>query len=236
MFNAFLDGSKPSIESAAIANAAGLHAPVDGLAYPPGGVDDIPTIMRPRSEGGVLERKGLVETVSSIFPDGSPVANDLRAGVWVCIEAETQYVRDSLAEYKINTDPSGRYMSLHRAWHLIGLEVGMSVAMVGLRGEATGTPSIFNADVVATAKRQLRSGEVLDGEGGFTVYGKLEPAEISVREGHLPLGLAHGVRVIRDIPADQPVCWADLAPVDESAAYHLRKELEAVTLGFKNKG
>lgn len=230
MFNAFLDGSKPSIESAAIANAADLYAPVAGLAYPAGGVEDIPVIMRPRAEGGVLERKGVVETVSSVNLDGTPVANDLRAGVWVCIEAEDPYVRDSLAEYKISTDPSGRYMSLHRAWHLIGLELGMSVATVGLRGEPTGSPRVFNADVVATAKRNLRSGEVLDGEGGYTVYGRLEPAEVSVKEGHLPLGLAHAVPLIRDVDADRTVCWSDVGTVYRGPAYHLRKELEAAAL------
>ncbi|MEQ8805857.1 MAG: Gfo/Idh/MocA family oxidoreductase, partial [Rhodospirillales bacterium] len=109
MFNAFLDGSKPAIETAAIANATGLQAPEDGLAFPPGSIDDIPTLMRPRDEGGILEKKGLVEAVASLKPDGTPIPHDIRKGVWVCVEADTDYIRRCFEEYQVTTDPSGRY-------------------------------------------------------------------------------------------------------------------------------
>ena len=105
MFNAFLDGSKPAIESAAIANATGLEAPDDGLAFPPGSVDDIPTLMRPKSEGGMLDRKGLVEVVSCLKLDGTPIPYDIRKGVWVCFEGDSEYIRRCFEEYKVVTDP-----------------------------------------------------------------------------------------------------------------------------------
>lgn len=226
MFNAFLDGSKPAIESTALANAADLGAPSNGLAFPPGSVDDIPTLMRPRSEGGVLERKGIVEVVSSLRADGTPVPYDIRKGVWVCIEADTEYVRRCFEEYKVVTDPDGRYMSIYRGWHLIGLELGISVASVGLRGEATGVARAFNADTVATAKRALSIGEVLDGEGGYTVFGKLSPADKSVASGALPLGLAHGLRLVKTVAKDQVLTWADVAVDETLSAYRLRREME----------
>jgi predicted homoserine dehydrogenase-like protein len=226
MFNAFLDGSKPAIESTAIANAADLGAPEEGLAFPPGSVDDIPTLMRPRSEGGVLERKGIVEVVSCIQRDGTPIPYDIRKGVWVCIEADTDYVRRCFEEYKVVTDPSGRYMSIYRRWHLIGLELGISVASVGLRGEATGVARAFNADTVATAKRDLAAGEMLDGEGGYTVFGKLSPAAKSVAAGSLPLGLAHGLRLVRPVAKDQVLTWSDVVPDETLPAYRLRREME----------
>jgi len=227
MFNAFLDGTKPAIECAAIANATGLEAPDDGLAFPPGGIDDIPTLMRPRSEGGVLERKGLVEAVSSLTADGTPIPYDIRKGVWVCFEGDTEYIRRCFEEYHVVTDPDGRYMSLYKRWHLIGLELGVSVASIALRGEATGAAVTFNADVVATAKRALKPGELLDGEGGYTVYGKLFPAAKSMAGGHLPLGLAHALKVVRDVAKDQPLCWSDVDVDETVAAYGIRRELEA---------
>ncbi|MDH6593751.1 putative homoserine dehydrogenase-like protein [Variovorax sp. TBS-050B] len=228
MFNSFLDGSKPSIESSAVANATGLGVPSDGLLYPPASVEDIPFVTRPKTEGGVLERKGMVEVVSSLEADGRKIPYDIRMGVWVTVEAETDYIRNCFEEYNAHTDPSGRYFTLYKRWHLIGLEVGMSVASVALRGEPTGVATCWNADVVATAKRDLAAGEMLDGEGGYTVWGKLLPAERSLRLGGLPLGLAHDVRLVRPVKKGQSLCWDDVAIDTSTAAYRLRSELETM--------
>jgi predicted homoserine dehydrogenase-like protein len=226
MFNAFLDGSKPAIESAAIANATGLEAPDDGLTFPPGSVDDIPGLMRLKSEGGHLDKKGVVEVISSLKADGSSVGYDIRKGVWVCIEAANDYIKRCFKEYQVVTDPGGRNMVLYKKWHLIGLELGVSVASVGLRGEPTGVPRHFNADVVATAKRDLQPGEMLDGEGGYTVFGKLFPARRSLASGSLPLGLAHNLKLVRPVRKDESLTWQDVAIEPSLAAYRLRKEME----------
>jgi predicted homoserine dehydrogenase-like protein len=228
MFNSFLDGSKPSIESTAVANATGLAVPSNGLLYPPASVDRIPFVTRPISEGGVLEHKGMVEVISSLETDGRPIPYDIRMGVWVTVEAETDYIKNCFEEYNAHTDPTGRYFTLYKRWHLIGLEVGMSVASVALRGEATGVASCWNADVVATAKRDLAPGELLDGEGGYTVWGKLLPAEKSVAMGGLPLGLAHNVKVTRAVKKGQSLTWADVAMDTATPAYTIRKEMEAM--------
>jgi predicted homoserine dehydrogenase-like protein len=143
-------------------------------------------------------------------------------------EGDTEYIRRCFAEYGVRTDASGRYACLYKRWHLIGLEVGISVASVGVRGEATGCATDFRADAVASAKRDLRAGEALDGEGGYTVVGRLMPADESLRVGALPLGLAHGVKLTRAVAAGQPVCWSDVA-VDESlTAVKIRREMEHV--------
>lgn len=228
MFNSFLDGSKPSIESSAVANATGLTVPSDGLLYPPASVEDIPFVTRPRSEGGVLERKGMVEVISSLEADGRKIPYDIRMGVWVTVEAETDYIKNCFEEYNAHTDPSGRYFTLYKRWHLIGLEVGMSVASVALRGEPTGVATCWNADVVATAKRDLAPGEMLDGEGGYTVWGKLLPAERSLGLGGLPLGLAHSVKLVRPVKKGQSLCWADVVMDTSTSAYRLRSEMEAM--------
>jgi predicted homoserine dehydrogenase-like protein len=226
MFNSFLDGSKPAIESSAVSNATGLGVPSNGLLYPPASVEDIPFVTRPREEGGVLERKGMVEVISSLEADGRRIPYDIRMGVWVTVEGETEYIRNCFEEYKAHTDPSGRYFTLYKRWHLIGLEVGLSVASVALRGEPTGAAIGWNADVVATAKRDLQAGEVLDGEGGYTVWGKLLPAATSQRIGGLPLGLAHGIKLLRPVPQGQSLCWNDVAVDTHTDAYRLRREME----------
>jgi predicted homoserine dehydrogenase-like protein len=227
MFNSFLDGSKPSIESTAVANATGLGVPSHGLLYPPASVEDIPYVTRPISEGGVLERKGMVEVISSLETDGRVIPYDIRMGVWVTVEAETDYIKNCFEEYKAHTDPSGRYFTLYKRWHLIGLEVGVSVASVALRGEPTGVATGWQADVVATAKRDLQPGEMLDGEGGYTVWGKLLPAATSKKMGGVPLGLAHGVKVVRPVKKGQSLCWDDVAMDTTTHAYQLRREMEA---------
>ena len=228
MFNSFLDGSKPSIESTAVANATGLTVPSNGLLYPPASVEDIPFVTRPISEGGVLERKGMVEVISSLETNGRKIPYDIRMGVWVTVEAETDYIKHCFEEYNAHTDPSGRYFTLYKRWHLIGLEVGMSVASVALRGEATGVATCWNADVVATAKRDLAVGEMLDGEGGYTVWGKLLPAATSVALGGLPLGLAHQVKVVRPVKQGQSLSWDDVAMDTTTHAYKVRREMEVL--------
>jgi predicted homoserine dehydrogenase-like protein len=228
MFNSFLDGSKPAIESAAIANATGLGVPECGLAYPPGGVDDIPNLMRPKSAGGVLEKSGLVEVISCLTKDGTKIPYDIRKGVWVTIEGDNDYIRNCFEEYKVVTDTTGRYMSLYKKWHLIGLELGISVASVGLRAEPTGAAICFNADVPAIAKTDLNAGSILDGEGGFTVYGGVRPATISVDQNYLPLGLANHVKLIKPLKQDQPIRFDDVEIETNSSAYRMRKKTVAL--------
>jgi predicted homoserine dehydrogenase-like protein len=226
MFNSFLDGSKPAIETTAVCNATGLTAAPEGLIYPPGSIDQIPALMRPRSEGGVLHHKGQVEVISSLDTSGKPIDYDIRFGVFVVFEGETEYIQRCFSEYGVKTDPSGRYACLYKRWHLIGLEVGISVASVGLRGEPTGCPTGWRADAVATAKKALSPGELLDGEGGYTVVGRLMPAADSLALGCLPLGLAHGWKVLKPVAAGQPIKWSDVAYDASNTAVRTRREME----------
>ncbi len=227
MFNSFLDGSKPAIECTAVCNATGLVAPPDGLTYPPASIDDIPSVCRPIAEGGTLHQKGQVEVISSLTRDGREIPYDIRFGVFVVFEGETEYIRNCFKEYMVRTDPSGRYACLYKRWHLIGLEVGISVAAVGLRREPTGAAVCFNADVVATAKRDLKPSEILDGEGGYTVWGKLLPAQKSMALGGLPLGLAHGAKLVRAVKAGAPLAWSDVALDETLPALRVRREMES---------
>jgi predicted homoserine dehydrogenase-like protein len=227
MFNSFLDGTKSAIEMAAVANATGLAPAPGGLAFPPCGVDDLPRVLRPREAGGQLQHSGQVEVVSSLERDGRPVFRDLRWGVYVTFTTGTPYAARCFREYGLLTDDSGQYTAMYKPFHLIGLELGISVASVGLRGEATGVARDWQGDVVATAKRDLREGEVLDGEGGYTVYGQLMPAAASLALGGLPLGLAHHVKLRRPVAGGEPVKWTDVQVDESDAVVRFRREMEA---------
>ncbi len=232
MFNSFLDGTKSAIEMAAVANAAELTPAPEGLAFPPCGVDDLPRVLRPRSAGGSLHHAGQVEVISSLERDGRPVFRDLRWGVYVTFAADHEYVRRCFQEYGIVTDPSGEYAAMYKPSHLIGLELGISVASVALRREPTGAATGWRGDCVATAKRALKAGETLDGEGGYTVWGKLMPAADSTTRRALPIGLAHKVKVKRDIAEGSIVSWDDVDYDASSQAVQFRREMEQ-TLGVE---
>jgi predicted homoserine dehydrogenase-like protein len=226
MFNSFLDGTKSGIEMAAVANATGLTPAPEGLVFPPCGVDDLPRVLRPRAVGGSLDHAGQVEVISSVERDGRPVFRDLRWGVYVTFAAEHEYVRRCFQEYGIVTDPTGEYAAMYKPSHLIGLELGISVASVALRREATGAATGWRGDCVATAKRALKAGETLDGEGGFTVWGKLMTARDSAAKKALPIGLAHKVKLKRDIAEGATVSWDDVDYDAGSQAVKVRREME----------
>ena len=226
MFNSFLDGTKSAIEMTAVANATGLTPAPDGLAFPPCGTHELAQLLKPKADGGLLNHKGQVEVISSEARDGTHLPDDLRWGVYVVFEAPSDYVKACFKEYGLSTDDTGRYAALYKPFHLIGLELGISVASVGLRHEPTGAPTGFRADAAATAKRDLKAGEMLDGEGGYTVYGRLMPAEASLRHGALPIGLAHGVKLTRPVARDSVVRFDDVAVDTSSLAVKMRREMK----------
>lgn len=231
MFNSFIDGTKSSIEMAAISNATGLLAPKDGLLFPPASMFDLANVLKPIADGGLLERAGMVEVVSSEERDGRHVVNDLRFGVYIVFEpadadARGDYARRCFGEYHVTTDRSGRYAALFRPSHLIGLELSVSVASAALRHEPTGTSTGFHSDVVAVAKKALAAGEMLDGEGGYTVVGRIMRAKDSVSRGALPIGLAHKIAMKRPVAAGQVVRWDDVA-IEDSPVVRIRRAMEA---------
>ena len=226
MFNSFLDGTKSGIEMAAVSNATGLRSAKGGLSFPPCHVDDLPEVLGGASYPTEESNQGVVEVVSSLRRDGSPIERDLRWGVYAVFEAGDAYVERCFSEYGLKTDSSGRYTAMYKPYHLIGLELGISVASVCLRGEATGAPASWNSDVVAVAKKDLRAGDLLDGEGGFTVWGKLSPAAESLRADALPLGLAEGCTLKEDIKKGQVIGRASVQGNLDPVVSDLRREME----------
>jgi predicted homoserine dehydrogenase-like protein len=235
MFNSFVDGTKSGIEMTAVCNATGLVPQSDGLHFPPATRFELAEICKPKADGGTLEKAGVTEVTSSVYRDGKDVPHHLALGTYVVFEGETEYARRCFKEYAMLPDSSGKYAALYRPIHMIGLELGISVASAALRGEPTGAPTGFRSDVVATAKKALKAGEMLDGEGGFCVWGKQTPAKVSLRDELLPLGLAHNVKLKRAIAEGGAIKWSDVAYDANDTAVKVRREMEAA-FGRRNVG
>ena len=235
MFNSFVDGTKSGIEMTAVCNATGLVPQSNGLGFPPATRFELAEICKPKSDGGTLEKAGVTEVTSSVYRDGRDVPHHLALGTYVVFEGDTEYARRCFKEYAMLPDKTGKYAALYRPIHMIGLELGISVASVALRNEPTGAPNGFRSDVVATAKRVLKAGEMLDGEGGFCVWGKQTPADVSLERGLLPLGLAHNVKLKGDIAEGQALRWSDVDYDPNDPAVKVRREMEAA-FGRRNVG
>jgi predicted homoserine dehydrogenase-like protein len=227
MFNSFVDGTKSGIEMTAVCNATGLLPQSNGLAFPPATRFELAEVCKPKSDGGTLEKAGVTEVTSSVYRDGRDVPHHLALGTYVVFEGDTDYARRCFKEYAMLSDKTGKYAALYRPIHMIGLELGISVASAALRNEPTGAPTGFRSDVVATAKRNLKAGEMLDGEGGFCVWGRQTPADTSLERELLPLGLAHNVKLRRDIAEGQALRWSDVVYDADDAAVKVRREMEA---------
>ena len=224
MFNSFVDGTKSAIEMSAVANATGLDCPRDGLAFHPAGLHDLASVFKPKDDGGRLEKAGLVEIAASREPDGRVVLNHIQYGMFVTFRAPNAYTRDCLRQYGLQTDASGWYGSMWRPFHLIGLETSVSVLSAALRDEPTGSSSRFRADAVACAKRDMKAGETLDGEGGHKVWAKAIPATRSAQERALPIGLAHGVSLRRAVRRDEQIALDDVDIPGDPDILEMREE------------
>ena len=227
MFNSFLDGSKSGIEMSAVCNATGLAPQSDGLNFPPCSRFELADVCKPAEDGGCLTARGTTEVVSSLTRDGASVPHHLAMGTYVVIEAAGDYARQCFREYHMLQDRSGRYASLYRPTHMIGMELGVSIASAAIRGEPTGCPTGFHADVAATAKRQLKAGETLDGEGGHCVWGRQMSAADSLALGALPLGLAADVTMRHDVDAGAILTYDDVVIDASDSAVTARRQMES---------
>jgi predicted homoserine dehydrogenase-like protein len=226
MYNSFLDSTKSAIEMCALANATGLIPQKCGLQFPPSAPLELPHILKPATAGGVLEHSGTVEIVASERRDGTPIKDHLRWGVYIIFKAGTDFVRRFFSMHDFLRDDSGEYGAVYRPFHLIGLELGISVASAVLRREATGSADRFIADVASVAKKDLRPGEILDGEGGYTVFGRLVRADESVLNRYLPLGMSRGGKMIRPVAKDTLLTYDDVELDESTLVFTLRKRME----------
>jgi predicted homoserine dehydrogenase-like protein len=230
MYNSFADGTKSVTEMCSVANACNLVPQAGGLKYPAIEYDDLPNILKPQTEGGILEHSGTIELLSSEKRDGTPLNRSLRWDTYVVFKGRSEYVKHHLINLsggkRIIRDSSGNYSMINRPIHILGLELGISIASIGLFGAPTGSPNSFVADVAALAKKDLKPGDVLDGEGGYTVYGQLVPAEQSLKGRYLPMGLCNKTKLTKHVAKDSIVTYDDILLDEARFSYKIRKEIE----------
>jgi predicted homoserine dehydrogenase-like protein len=231
LFSSFVDGTKTLTEACCAANASGLVPPWGGMKFPPLEYDQMPNMLRPKSEGGILDSCDTVEIPSNFYPDGRPVTKHLRWGVFITFKARSDYAASFLTDFRnekrVMVDDTGHYGLMYRPTHILGLELNKSVASVGLFGLPTGCPAGFTADMVAVAKKDLQPGESLDGPGAYTTYGQLVPAKESLQRQYLPTGFSEKVKVIRPVAKDTILTYADVSIDETLFSYKLRKGIEA---------
>ena len=203
MFNSFLCGDKSAIEMCAVSNAANLKCPSNGLTFPPVGVYDIAKKLIPKQDGGLIDFEGQVEVISSIDLEKKDIPNDLRWGVYIVIKAQNEYVKNCFKDYGMVTDSSGNYSAIWRPYHYIGLELAQSIYSIALDNRATGFTKNYNAEVASVAKKDLKKGEKLDGEGGFCARGKLITSQESKSKKVLSLGLTDNAILKKNISKNE---------------------------------
>ncbi|MFB6106811.1 MAG: NAD(P)H-dependent oxidoreductase [Halobacteriaceae archaeon] len=228
MYNSFLDGTKIAVEMCAVANATGLDVDVSGMHLPTAEIPEIPSLLSP---DGLLDSTGVVDSISTLHEDGTPVHEDrdLGLGVFVVVRSPDGHVQDYLREYagpghKVAAD--GEYALFYRPHHLPGLETTVSVAQAAVHGRSTGAPRERRAEVVGAAKDDLDAGTELDGGGGYTVYGHLVSAGTADAEGYVPFELLDGAELERDVAEDEVVTYDDVALDTDSFLYSLRRVQE----------
>jgi predicted homoserine dehydrogenase-like protein len=226
MYNSFYDGTKVAVEMCAVANATGLEPDVPGMHLPPAEIPEIPEVLRPERDGGILQKAGVVDTVSSLNRDGSEVGFDVGFGVFIVTSTPTERVREYFEQYSgsgLYTASDGKYQVFYRPYHLPGIETGVSVASAAIRNEPTGVADRQVAEVVGAAKRDLEPGDEIDGGGGYTVYGRIESADAAATEDHVPLELLDGAEVVGPVATDEVVTYDDVELDTDSFVYHLRR-------------
>ncbi len=223
MYNSFRDGTKAQTEMTALSNMTGLPPDVRGMHEPAVAIADIARVMSHEGEGGILSRSGVVELANSVTVEGQRIPQSLGMGVFVVIRTDHPFIQEDLSGYIGITGGDGKNFLLHRPYHLVAIEAPITIANAALYGMPTGAPIGHISDLITVAKRNLQSGEVLDGGGGYTVNGLIERADVAREEGLLPLGLSPGAKLNRAIETGEAIGYADVDVPADSFVYKIRQ-------------
>ena len=218
MLCSFVDGTKTMIEMAALANAADMELTQRSMIGPEATVETLAKVFSPQEAGGVLDRTGVVDYCTG----------NVAPGVFVIVRSDSEVVSEELRYLKLGEGP---YFALYRPFHLASIEAPLSIAEAVIDGDASLQPVAWRAEVTAIAKRALAAGERIDGIGGFTVYGDAVSADEAAATGELPIGLAGGATLVRDVAQGVPVRYEDVELDAEQVIVRLRRLQDAMSDG-----
>lgn len=225
MYNSFIDTTKCAVEMVAVCNATGLKPDVRGMHFPLGSIKDVPKLLSLKKDGGILENEGVIDVITRVRPDGTQVKNDIRWGIFVVVTSDSRDVRGLFKTYEAPRGGKGKNALVYRPYHWAGLEASISLIRAVLYNEPTGCPlpTVPSAEVLAATKRSLKPGDLLDGGGGYTLYGLAEKANVARNENLLPLGLAENIHVAKKVPSDGVLTYDDVELNEDSFLLKLRR-------------
>jgi len=212
MLASFEDGTKTMVEMTSIANAIGFEPEIRGAYGPKVSVKDLPKVFSPKEVGGILSSTKVVEYAVGPAP-----------GVFVIITTDREKIIRDLNYLSLSGNNG--YWCLYRPYHLANLETPISIANAVLNGLSTlvclQEPT---AETITTAKKDLKAGDKIDALGGFSVYGMIEKASVARTENLLPLGVAVGATLNRDVPAGSALTYDDVDLDETQLIVKLRKK------------
>jgi len=209
----FVDGTKTMIEMNILSNATGLKTDKPGMHGPHSDVAGLKNIFKIKEKGGILNSEGVVDYVIGIAP-----------GVFVVADIEDEEIRENLKYLKIGDEPP--YVFYH-PFHLPGNATLFTAIWVAIYKTPIICPIGHYTDTVAFAKKDLEPGEIIDGIGGYSVYGMIVNREEAAEKNLLPIGLSEGAIVKKRIEKDRPISFEDVE-IREGFAYRLWSVQEKV--------
>jgi predicted homoserine dehydrogenase-like protein len=211
----FVDGSKTAVEMTCIANAVGLVPDVPGMHGPAAPLHELQNYFRPKAEGGILSQKGVVDF---------SIAKGVAPGVFVVVEAAHPRIIERFDDLHVGTGP---YYALTKPYHLTSLEVPLTAAAAVIFGttEMVSLP-VPSGDVGCMAKRDIAAGETLDAIGETCYRGFALARTYAAEHNVLPIGLAHGARVVKPIAKGTLIARDSALPDPSLAIVAVRRKQE----------
>lgn len=214
MLSAFKDGSKTMVELAAMSNATGLVPDVPGMHGPKVDVPDLNKVLIPKEDGGVLNRRGCVDySIGEVAP-----------GVFVIITTADPRIRTDMQFLSMG---SGPYYTLYRSYHLCNVETPISIAEAVIYGESTIVSKQMVSEVATIAKHDLKVGETVGEIGSPDILGRTYIYQEAHAQKAIPLGIAPGGKVIKDIAKGEMLTEENFAPNPNKFVYKLRQMQDA---------
>ena len=211
----FKDGTKTMVEMAAVSNATGLLPDVPGMHGLKVEFDDLLKIFRPKTDGGIFTTRGTVD-----FSTGK-----IAPGVFVIAYSDDKRIRKDM---KFITHADGPYYLLFRPYHLCDLETPQSIAEAVLLNEVTVVAETMNSEVVAIAKRDLKSGESMKGIGSADMFGRIYTYKEARKIKAIPIGIAKNGKILKDVKKGEPLTKMNHQPDQSTFIYKLRREQDKI--------
>ncbi len=210
MLTSFVDGTKTMVEMTSFGNAVGFVPDIRGMHGPEVTSKNLAQVYCPKEDGGILSQTGVVEYGLGVAP-----------GVFAVFTTDHPKIARDLQYLHMGPGP---YWAIYRPYHLTSLETPISILRAVLKNETSIATDIKPvAETITVAKKDLKAGDTIDTLGGFTVYGMIERADVADREDLLPLGLAPGCVMKKDVPAGHPVSYSDVQLKEGTTILQLRR-------------